>query len=226
MYRVYIKTGKAGLTEQYIWSKFPRLVPFTHDDNSVTYTCKLDMNLLPEQRSIMDGFVEEGDILSYTCEPEEKLDTKYPRVNFRLGAQLEQELSQRSSRGESLDSIAKRDLDRYYDMLKRSLPAFSVGEAMLLCDVLNGTINQPYSVFLLWASVSDGVDEGRAEYWKQYHPELDGAKLIAKLKGLTPFECMAVADAIERAWNSETYQVANMEEKVRQVGLVREDKQQ
>ncbi len=96
---------------------------------------------------------------------------------------------------------------------------------MLICDVSNAPSFEPWSVSLLWASVSDGIDEGRAKYWKQYYPELDGAKLIAKLKALSPLECMAVADAIEQAWNSETYRVANMEEKVRQVGLVREDKQ-
>jgi hypothetical protein len=148
-----------------------------------------------------------------------------PLIQFRaINKSLANDLEQRSEVGKSASDIAERDLERYYYMLKFALAKlpFSMGEAMLLCDVMNGTIIEPYSASLLWASVSDGVDEGRAEYWKQYHPELDGAKLIAKLKALSPFECMAVADAIERAWNSETYQVANMEERVRQVGLVRE----
>ena len=88
---------------------------------------------------------------------------------------------------------------------------------MLLCDVMNGTLHQPYSVSLLWAEVSDALPDGYAEKWN-----IDGPALVEKLRALSPFECMAVADAVERAWNSETYQVANMEEKVRAVGLVRE----
>lgn len=151
-----------------------------------------------------------------------------PLVQFRATGLLANEVEQRSEVGKPVSEVGRRDLERYYYLLKLTLAklSFTTGEAMLLCDVMNGSIVEPYSASLLWASVSDGVDEGRTEYWKQYHPELDGAKLIAKLKRLTPFECMAVADAVERAWNSETYQVANMEEKVRQVGLVRENKQQ
>lgn len=144
-----------------------------------------------------------------------------PLIQFRATEKLlASELEQRSEVGLSTSDIAKRDLERYYYLLKltQAKLSFTMGEAMLLCDVMNGTINQPYSVSLIWASVSDALKEGYAEKW-----EVDGPALVKKLRALSPFECMAVADAVEQAWNDETYRVANMEERVRKVGLVKED---
>jgi len=65
MYRFTLIAGRAGLTDPFLWGKFPRLVPLSHNEETVTYTCKLDIDLSRDQRSILDGFVEEGDILSY-----------------------------------------------------------------------------------------------------------------------------------------------------------------
>jgi hypothetical protein len=143
-----------------------------------------------------------------------------PQIQFRAIGSLGDEIEQRYSAGGSTyatsgSEIARRDLERYYDMLKRSLPRFSQGEAMLLCDVLNGVISMAYSVPLLWAQVSDALQDGYAEKW-----EIDGPALVEKLRKLTPFECMAVVDAVERVWNSPTYYIDNMEERLRKVGLV------
>ncbi len=139
----------------------------------------------------------------------------YPRIQFRSSEILDRELAARSDESLSVHTVAKRDLERYYEMLQRSLPSFTQGEAMLLVDVLNGTLHLSYSMHLIWAEVSDALKEGYAEKW-----EVDGTALVEKLRELTPFECMAVADAVERAWNSTTYQVSNLEEKVRQIGLI------
>lgn len=117
-----------------------------------------------------------------------------------------------------LSDIAERDLERYYEMIVRSTPKFSEGEAMLIADVLNGTIHMPYSVSLLWAEISDALQEGYAEKWG-----VDGPVLVERLRKLTVFECMAVADAIERAWNAGTYQVGDMSARLRQVGLVKSE---
>lgn len=153
-----------------------------------------------------------------------ELEVKYPRINFRLGTHLAEALSSRQV-NDSLDLTAKRDLERYYDMLQRSLPHFSMGEALLMCDVFNGTIHMPYSVSLLWASVSDSIEGGQGEYWQEHYPSLDVPALVERLRKLTPFECMAVADAIERAWNSPEYRINNMEERVVAVGLVKPPKE-
>ena len=130
----------------------------------------------------------------------------------------EQKKEEERQRSRLFSRIAERDLDRYHDMLWRSLPKFSVGEAMLMCDALNGSINHAYSAPLLWAQISDSLEEGKAEKW-----EVDGESLVERLRKLTPFECMAVIDAIERAWSG-PYHVNSLEEKVRVVGLVREEK--
>lgn len=149
-----------------------------------------------------------------------------PLIQFRAIDQMAQQLETRTQMygGEVVDKqkdrllseTARRDLDRYYEMLARSLPKFSEEEAMLLADVLNGTMHMPYSVSLLWAEISDALREGYAEKWS-----VDGPVLVEKLRKLTPFECMAVADAIERAWNSPTYQVSDMGDRLRNVGLVK-----
>lgn len=141
------------------------------------------------------------------------------KVQFYEAGPLKSDLEERVGGGltSSHSGVAKRDLERYYEMLKRSLPTFTLGEAVLLVDVMNGHIVMPYSVSLLWAEVSDALPDGYAEKWG-----VDGPALVERLRKLTPFECMAVADAVERAWNSASYQVTNMEEKVRKVGLVRE----
>jgi hypothetical protein len=150
-----------------------------------------------------------------------------PRIQFRAMGNMENQIGERTSLSEGLSDSQKetllsgtafRDLDRYYDMLVRSLPKFSMGEAMLMADVMNGTIHMPYSAPLLWAQVSDSLEDGYAEKWK-----VDGPALVTRLHKLTPFECMAVADALERAWNdSQGYRVNNMEERMRSVGLVKE----
>ena len=151
-----------------------------------------------------------------------------PRIKFRalnIGNQIGERTSLPQgltpSQQEALMSeTARRDLERYYDMLPRSLPKFSMGEAMLLADVLNGTIHMPYSASLLWAEVSDALQDGYDAKWG-----VDGSALVERLRKLTPFECMAIADAIERAWNdSQGNRIDNMEERIKAVGLVKRDK--
>lgn len=147
-----------------------------------------------------------------------------PRIQFRALDEMGKEVRKRTSIPQAdlstnevealMSETARRDLERYYDLLTRSLPKFSAGEAMLLADVLNGTIHAPYSVSLLWAQVSDAVQDGYAQKW-----QIDGSALVERLRSLTPFECMAIADAIERAWNTQEYRVLDMEERVREVGL-------
>lgn len=69
MYRIEIVTERKGLQEGFIWNAFPRLFPLTTTQSEffVIYGCNLDIDLTREQRSILDGFVEEGDIVAYSC---------------------------------------------------------------------------------------------------------------------------------------------------------------
>ena len=97
--------------------------------------------------------------------------------------------------GKRLSETARRDLERYYTLLRMSLPTFTVAEASLLCDAMNGTITEPHTASLLWANVADALDDGLAEKW-----DVDGEALVRRLRALSPFEQLAVADACERFW--------------------------
>lgn len=152
-----------------------------------------------------------------------------PRIQFRAtksGKELEERTSlpqdiKPTEKDALISDTAERDLERYYAVLKLTLariPTFTESEAMLLVDSLNGYLLTPEMPHLLWANVADAIHmDGLDKKW-----DVDGAALINRLREMTPFEQLAISDAVERAWQSETYQVSNMEEKVRAVGLVKE----
>lgn len=68
MFRLEIVTGRAGLDRDHIaWSMF-RLVPHGHTEDTVTYSCRLPANLDNARRQIIEGWIEEGDIIAYHCQ--------------------------------------------------------------------------------------------------------------------------------------------------------------
>lgn len=134
--------------------------------------------------------------------------SKYPNVNFRVSGGLANQLTQR---GENINSIAKRDLGRYYEVLAAHLPTFSVQEALLLCDALNGVIARPGSLYINIAA-SEALASGK---WN-----IDRSAFLARLDGLTYVECQAVIDAVERAWYGPGYNV-DLRKRVLLVGLAR-----
>lgn len=150
-------------------------------------------------------------------------------ISFRPG-EIKDDLTTRTDHGAEdatgklLSQTAQRDLERYYYLLRASLPIFSVNGALLICDVMNGTITEPHTASLLWANVADAldIDDPRetpplAEKW-----QMDGDELVARLRKLTPFEQIAVADAAERFWNRVSSGIdESNEERARAVGLVR-----
>ena len=116
-------------------------------------------------------------------------------VQFR-SATLEPLLQQRAAPGQSPGSIAARDLERYYALLAVSLPALSELETMALRDALNGTVLDVSTARLLWAGVDDAIRlDGLAEKWG-----IDGVALVARLRGLTLAQSLALVDAVERYW--------------------------
>lgn len=114
-----------------------------------------------------------------------------PPIQFR-DVEIERELA---ARGDNPNLVAKRDLERYYALLRQSLPTFSRSEASLIVDALNGTLIEPHTARLLWAAIDDALYDGLAEKWG-----VDGLALVARLRRLTPFEALAVVDAAERYW--------------------------
>lgn len=141
-----------------------------------------------------------------------------PSVQFR-SQEVEAELSKRAEE-QSLGLVAKRDLGRYYDLLRRERATLtlSAAEAMLICDVCNGTIFNEHSVAFLWAEVADGIRlNGADEKW-----QVDGAPLVAKLRVLTPGQAYALADGVEQFWTDD-YRPMEPYDALRQLGLIRKE---
>jgi hypothetical protein len=142
------------------------------------------------------------------------LDEQYPRVNFRLGVQIGDEIAVRSESGKTPDSIAKRDLDRYYILLSRSLPTFLESEALFICHALNDSRGNPRMIHRIWVDVCEVLDDSD-------QVDFNKIALVERLKALTPFECMAVFDAVERYWVGHYHMDDETSKKrLREVGLV------
>lgn len=136
-----------------------------------------------------------------------------PPVSFRDRA-VETELETRADGRLSPGRVAARDLARYYYLLHRAVPSFSEPEASLIVDAMNGLMTEPHTAGLLWANIADAVrDDSLDEKW-----DVDAPALVARLRALTPFEQLAVADASERFWQRPELSTS---ENLRRVGLVR-----
>lgn len=150
-----------------------------------------------------------------------------PRIQFRPGEKLASELIERlPQRGDITD--AQRDillaeevremLEAHAFMLRRCTPTFTMNDAMLIMDALNGVLLMKETVHLIWAEISDAIHMDGLD--KKHN--VDGDALVKRLRdmGQRPFECMALADAVSRAWNASEYHVENLEERLKVVGLV------
>jgi hypothetical protein len=121
-----------------------------------------------------------------------------PRVQFRAGDGLAEQLAARADRAVSLGLVAKRDLARYYALLERELTRIRLSEpeASLIVDAYNGTFWEPHTAPLLWADIDDAIRyDGLDQKWG-----VDGADLFARLRALAPFALLALVDAAERYW--------------------------
>lgn len=139
------------------------------------------------------------------------------QVTFRLG-ELQPELA---SRYDSPGAEAvQRELARYYGLLRMELATvdLSGAECCLIADALNGTLWEPVETTrLLWASIDDAIrmDDLDAKWG------VHGDKLVERLRALTPGQCLALADAIERAWRLLGPGDLPYEEVFARVGLLR-----
>lgn len=113
---------------------------------------------------------------------------------------VEQQLAARSQPGygNGAGAIAARDLARYYAILAHELARLplSEAEASLIVDALNGTLIEPHTAGLIWASVDDAIrGDGLDRKWA-----VDGPALVSKLRDLPLAASLALADAVERFW--------------------------
>lgn len=114
-------------------------------------------------------------------------------------AQVEQRVD--AARG-GFSGTTSECLARYFEALRRARailkPQFSGPELAFLCDILNGSLMQAYSVPLLYAEAADALPEGYAEKC-----QVDGAALVTKIRALSYVECAALVDAVERWWGTD-----------------------
>jgi hypothetical protein len=150
--------------------------------------------------------------------PEKMHPNDYPKVQFMVvDDHMLRALESRADGARySVSQVARRDLDRYYTLLERSVQRFPRAEALLLADAMNGLLLTPESAHLLWAEVADGIQgDGLDRTW-----DVDGPTLIARLRGLHPFAALATWDALERAWQLVARGEQDMEAALAAVGLL------
>lgn len=139
--------------------------------------------------------------------------SKYPSVSFRPGEVLDQALSERTDEGNK-NQVAKRDLGRYYALLKAALPAFTEDEGLLIVSALNGVLCSPGT---LYGNIAAAIAE---ELHDQF--DLDYEGFLVRLRSLSMLEAQAVIDAVERFWTGKLYKSsAESKAALYRVGLVK-----
>jgi hypothetical protein len=136
-------------------------------------------------------------------------------VQFRAAGTLETNLQHRTPTGKPVGEIARRDLVRYYNLLRLSLPKFTLNEAMLMVEGLDIHSFAPEDINRLWIHINNAIQvHGLDKKW-----QVDGKALVEKLHNLTMIEYVAVWDAIELVMCNPTPSIAELKERVKQVGL-------
>lgn len=100
-----------------------------------------------------------------------------------------------------LGSTARRDLERYYAIVRdelRQLP-LTRNEVLLVLDAMNGVLVEPPMMYrgAVLLDVADHIRLNAAdEKW-----DVDGEALIRRLEALSPGTLMAIVDMAERFWS-------------------------
>jgi len=120
--------------------------------------------------------------------------------------------------GQDKSMQLREDMDTLHNLIARGETAlagrFAVGEACLICDVLNGTIYEPRFAdslaSILATEVSDGIMLNNfAEKW-----EVDSGAIKDKIKGLTSIEAYIVWHWARTFW-SRPYKDEDLREAVK-----------
>lgn len=131
------------------------------------------------------------------------------RIAFRAPEALRSEVEARqdalsaaldSSGDAPLGSTARRDLERYYAVIRDELKRLQLTqrEVLLILDAMNGVIVDPAEMYrsTILLDVADHIRLNAAdEKW-----DIDGDGLIRKLEALSPGTLMALVDLAERFW--------------------------
>jgi hypothetical protein len=101
--------------------------------------------------------------------------------------------------GESLSGSINRIADRYYEIVRRSRIDLPPAELNAVRDALNGWLAEPAATIAGGPAleVEDALPDGLAE-----RHGINGPALVAKLRGLTYAQEIALVDAVEQYWRS------------------------
>lgn len=72
MYRLEIVAGRRGLDADHIAWRMFRLNPVTQSEWFTIYFARAQADLSQYQRDLLDGWCEEGDIITYECKLSEE----------------------------------------------------------------------------------------------------------------------------------------------------------
>lgn len=77
------------------------------------------------------------------------------------------------------------------------MPELTEAEASLICDVMNGTINEPVNSIRMLPIELDDADQSYYEKWG-----VDKRALVAHIRSLTTAGLAAIVDGVERFWKN------------------------
>jgi hypothetical protein len=101
-------------------------------------------------------------------------------------------------RADQRSAALRRIVERYGWLMDRGReairPRFDAGQLGLLCDILNGSLLELLVVGASWMEAANAGDE----YYSKWHVER--ADLVDLLESLSPWEELALLDAVERFW--------------------------
>jgi hypothetical protein len=103
--------------------------------------------------------------------------------------------------------------------MSTTFPKFSLSEALLMADALNGVLLDAWTKHLLWLSIEDAIrTDDLDRKWG-----VDGDALVERLRSLTPIEQGMIAYRVQQVWENEAYYADSLIERVKAVGLVAEE---
>jgi hypothetical protein len=112
------------------------------------------------------------------------------------------ELCERTWWLDDINDTASRDLSRYYWLLRRELAGlhFHQQELMVLWEVV-GLLKTPPEGQLRPASLAEAVEEvWRFKQGMSDTLEVNGTRLLERIRSLSPSQEAALVDALERMW--------------------------
>jgi len=136
------------------------------------------------------------------------------KVNFSVAASLPltEDLKSRSDR-EQLGMTAKRDLERYYQLLAATpTPVMTIDRAVVIVNALNGVrIDSEILPSGIIANIIGAIEI-----------DSEGIELIGWLKSLSAIELFKIIDASERFWIGD-YSIQDTNRKLLEVGLISDE---